>query len=83
MKKQHKKTLSLIFARPSSANVKFSNIEKLFVALGGEVQQREGSRISVKLFGDIRVFHRPHPSPNTDKGCLASIRKWLIAHGVE
>ena len=53
------------------------------MALGGEVQQREGSRISVKLFGDIRVFHRPHPSPNTDKDCLASIRKWLIAHGVE
>ncbi|WP_346767162.1 type II toxin-antitoxin system HicA family toxin [Enterovirga aerilata] len=44
--------------------------------------EREGSRIGVFLFGEIRVFHRPHPSPNTDKGALASIRKWLESHGV-
>jgi predicted HicB family RNase H-like nuclease len=31
----------------------------------------------------VRVFHRPHPSPNTDKGAVASIRKWLEQHGVE
>ncbi|PJF32860.1 MAG: hexulose-6-phosphate synthase, partial [Phototrophicales bacterium] len=27
--------------------------------------------------------HRPHPSPNTDKGAVASIRKWLKENGVE
>ena len=26
--------------------------------------------------------HRPHPSPNTDKGAIASIRKWLQENGV-
>jgi len=31
----------------------------------------------------LRVFHRPHPSPDTDKGAVASIRKWLEQHGVE
>jgi hypothetical protein len=29
------------------------------------------------------VFHRPHPSPATDKGAVASIRKWLKENGVE
>jgi hypothetical protein len=36
----------------------------------------------VVLFGEVRVFHRPHPSPNTDKGAVASIRHWLQQHGV-
>jgi len=29
------------------------------------------------------VFHRPHPSPDTDKGAVASIRKWLETNGVK
>jgi len=53
------------------------------VALGAEVSEREGSRIGVFLFGEVRVFHRPHPSPDTDKGAVASIRKWLNEHGVK
>ena len=36
----------------------------------------------VRLFGDRRVFHRPHPEPTTDKGAVASIRKWFEDHGV-
>ncbi|MCP9912699.1 DUF2442 domain-containing protein [Cyanobium sp. BA20m-14] len=32
--------------------------------------------------GEVRVFSRPHPSPDTDKGAIASIRKWLEEHGV-
>jgi hypothetical protein len=54
----------------------------LFVELGGEVSEREGSRIAVVLFGEVRVFHRPHPAPTTDKGAAVSIRKWLEKHGV-
>jgi len=59
------------------------DIEALFVELGAEVSEREGSRVAVVLFEEVRVFHRPHPSPNTDKGAIASIRKWLEQHGVE
>ncbi|MBR2515369.1 MAG: type II toxin-antitoxin system HicA family toxin [Halomonas sp.] len=49
--------------------------------IGAEVNAREGSRIAVVLFGEVRVFHRPHPSPDTDKGAVASIRKWLEENG--
>ena len=55
----------------------------LFVELGAEITEREGSRVSVFLFGEVRVFHRPHPGPNTDKGAVSSIRKWLEQHGVK
>jgi hypothetical protein len=82
MKRKHQKTLEAVFARPVSANVLWRDIEALFVELGAELSEREGSRVAVVLFGEVRVFHRPHPSPSTDKGALASIRKWLEQHGV-
>ena len=63
MKHKHQKTLELIFSRPVSANIKWRDIEALFIELGAEISEREGSRIGVRLFGDRRVFHRPHPSP--------------------
>ena len=83
MRRKHQRTLELIFLRPTSGNVPWRDIEALFTELGAEVTEREGSRVAVVLFEEVRVFHRPHPSPHTDKGAIASIRKWLEQHGVE
>jgi hypothetical protein len=83
MKKRHRATLELIFARPVSGSIRWADIELLFTALGAEISEREGSRVGVFLFDEVRVFHRPHPSPDTDKGAVASIRKWLEEHGVK
>jgi len=83
LKRQHQRTLELIFARPVSANVRWADIEALFVELGGQVAEREGSRVLVRLFGDRRVFHRLHPVPTTDKGAVEAVRKWLEEHGVK
>lgn len=83
MKRKHAKTLELIFSRPASGNVRWPDIEALFIELGGQVSEREGSRVLVRLFSDRRVFHRPHPEPTTDKGAVESIRKWLEENGVK
>ena len=83
MKKRHQRIVELIFSRPTSGNVQWRDVESLFIELGAEIEERTGSRVSVFLFGEVRVFHRPHPSPNTDKGAVAAIRKWLEQHGVE
>ena len=83
MKRKHQRVIGLIDARPLSANIQWRDIEALFIELGAEVEERAGSRVSVFLFGEVRVFHRPHPSPDTDKGAVASVRKWLEQHGVE
>ena len=77
MKRKHLKTIQLIYSRPVSGNIAWADIEALFKALGADVSERAGSRVAVVLFGEVRVFHRPHPSPNTDKGAISSIRKWL------
>ncbi len=82
MKRKHHKTLEQIYKRPTSGNVLWSDIESLFKALGADVSERSGSRVAVVLFGEVRVFHRPHPSPNTDKGAIASIRKWFEMYEV-
>ena len=82
MKPKHRKTPKRIFSRPVSANIKWKDIEALFIALGAEVSDREGSRVAVVLFNEVKIFHRPHPTPTTDKGAVSSIRKWLETHGV-
>ena len=55
----------------------------MLVALGAEVSEREGSRVAVLSFNEVRVFQRPHPMPEKDKGALSSIRKWMESHGVK
>ena len=82
MKRKRQRTLELIFSRPVSGSLPWRDIEALFQELGGEVSERAGSRVAVVLFGEVRVFHRPHPSPDTNKGAVASIRKWFEEHGV-
>ena len=83
VKRRHERTLISIFAHPTSGNIPWRDIEALFIELGAEISERQGSRVGVRLFGDRRVFHRPHPSPKTDKGAVASIRDWFKANGVE
>ena len=82
MKKRHQRTLEAVFARPVSGNVQWRDVEALFVELGAEVTEREGSRVAIFLFGEVRVFHRPHPGRSADKGAVSSIRKWLEQHRV-
>ena len=81
MNRRHQRTLAAIYAHPVSGNIRWNDIEALFRALGAVVEEREGSRIAVVLFGQVQIFHRPHPEPTTDKGAVASIRKWLESNG--
>ena len=81
MQRKHLKTLNTIFTKPISANIRWADIEALFIALGAQVSERAGSRIAVVLDGEVQVYHRPHPKPTTDKGAVASVRKWLDGLG--
>ena len=83
MKAKNAKTLELLFSRPVSGNIRWQEVEALLIAIGAKIADGEGSRVCVRLFGDRRVFHRPHPAPVMDKGAVESIRKWLEANGVK
>ena len=72
----------MVFRNPIQSGISWSDIESLFLSLGGEITEGEGSRVRVKL-NDVRaVFHRPHPQKTTDKGALNSVRRFLENAGV-
>ena len=81
MNNRQKKTLELIFKDPVSANVPWKDIESLLRALGCEISEGNGSRVRLALGGVRAVFHRPHPNPETDKGAVKSMRKFLTNAG--
>jgi len=83
MKAKHAKTLQLIFSRPTPAGVKWLDAVALLKELGAQMGEAEGSRVTVFLFDQVMVLHRPHPSPDIDKGAIASIRKWLQENGIK
>jgi hypothetical protein len=83
MNAAHRKTLAAIFAEPVKSGVRWRDIEALFAALGAEIEEKRGSRVGVALNGVDAVFHRPHPQPETDKGALKSVRRFLIEAGIE
>ena len=83
MNNKHKKTLESIFDTPTRSNVVWKDIESLFHALDATVLEGEGSRVGVLLNGVRAVFHRPHPTKETDKGALVSVRRFLTEAGVK
>ncbi len=83
MNQKNRRILSAIFDDPVRSNIPWSDIESLFVALGAEVSEGNGSRVRVALKGVRAVFHRPHPEKETDKGAVKSVRRFLITTGIQ
>ena len=77
MNSKHRKTLRAIFAKPTSPSIVFSNIESLIIALGGEVTEREGSRVKITLRGEQWRCHRPHPGKEAKHYQVEEVRELL------
>lgn len=82
MNRKNQATLEKIKEKPERSDLVWRDIERLFVALGGEVSEGNGSRVRVYLNGVRAVFHRPHPQKETDKGAVKSVRRFLESAGV-
>ena len=83
LRSKHRKTLRAIYENPVRATIKWADIETLLGALGAEVSEGRGSRVRVYLNGVRAVFHRPHPEPDTDKGAIKSVRRFLSEAGIQ
>jgi hypothetical protein len=79
---RHRRTLAAIFARPTSASIKFSDIEALVKALGGTITQREGSRVRIELKAEQWHCHRPHPGKEAKRYQVEEARELLERAGV-
>ncbi len=82
MKAKHRKTLADLFSKPTMAGIRFSDIEGLIVALGGEVREGSGSRVVLCLGDAVKHAHRPHPGKEARKYQVEEIRAWLEQQGV-
>ncbi len=82
MNTKQRKTLRAIFARPTSASIVFADIESLIVGLGGEVHEREGSRVKILFRGEQWRCHRPHPGKEAKRYQIEEIREILERAGV-
>ena len=82
LSKKHQRTLKRIFENPVSGNIRWSDIESLFRAVGAEITQGKGSRVRVNFGKFLSVYHRPHPRPETVKGAVRSVREDLQRLGI-
>jgi hypothetical protein len=74
---KHRKTLRAIFTKPTSPSIVFNEIEALLLALGGQVHEREGSRIKITIKGEQWRCHRPHPGKEAKRYQVEEIRELL------
>ncbi|MEO7648414.1 MAG: type II toxin-antitoxin system HicA family toxin [Gemmatimonadaceae bacterium] len=82
MNSRHRRTLEAIFDTPVRSDIRWSAVESLVRALGGQVKRREGSRVAFILNGRTAVFHRPHPKPAAKRWTIRDVRDFLELAGV-
>jgi len=70
-----------VFDQPTRSTITFSAIETLVIALGGEVTEREGSRVILSLPGGMWHTHRPHPGKEAKKYQVEEFREFLRQKG--
>ena len=81
MNTKHRKTLDAVFNKPTLGNISFASNEALVVALGGQIVEREGSRIQLVLDGEQWRAHRPHPGKEAKRYQVEEARELFIRTG--
>jgi len=82
MNNRYRRTLESIFRTPTSATLVFTDIEALVVHLGGQVLEREGSRVKLILGTQQWRCHRPHPGKEAKRYQVEEAREFLLRAGV-
>lgn len=82
MNSKQRKTLTAIFADPINGNIEWRTIESLLLALGCEIIEGSGSRVTFLLNGQRADFHRPHPQKEALRYRVKDVRLFLQRAGV-
>ena len=83
MNSKHRATITAIFTDPVSGNILWRRVEALFVALGADIVEGSGSRITILLQGRRADFHRPHPGKEALRYQIRAVREFLEKAGVK
>ena len=82
MNSKQRRTLSAIFTDPVNGNLEWRSIESLLVALGCQVIEGSGSRVTFILNGQRLDLHRPHPRKEALRYRVKDVREFLRRAGV-
>jgi hypothetical protein len=77
MTAKQRRTLEAVFAIPTRVNLRFADMAALIVALGGEVREGAGSRVTFELRGKRLYMHRPHPRREVKRYQVEEVREFL------
>jgi hypothetical protein len=83
MKNSHKKTLQKIFANPQTGQINWKDIDALFLSLGVEKSQGNGSRVHFFYKDEMITFHVPHSRKEAQKYQVKYAKKFLETIGVK
>jgi len=80
---KHRKTLLAIYAKPVCGNLEWRKIEALFLALGAEKDEGNGSAVTFFLNDKRADFHRPHPNKDSLRYRVKAAREFLEKAGIK
>ena len=83
MNSRHRRTLAAVFARPTSSNIAWDDVEALLIAAGCRKVEGSGSRVKFENKGLIAAFHRPHLAKEAKKYQVEDARQFLEKIGVK
>ncbi|MFJ4396416.1 type II toxin-antitoxin system HicA family toxin [Pseudomonas sp. NPDC089396] len=82
MNTRYRKIFDAIHRTPTTSSLALSEIEALVLHLGGEVLERQGSRVKLMLGGQCWRCHRPHPGKEARRYQIEEAREFLLRAGV-
>jgi len=78
-----KKTLALIFKKPTRADLRYDDVTSLLIAAGASIQEGRGSRVRFGRGAYSVHLHAPHPKKVLPKYSVELVRDFLIQIGVK
>jgi HicA toxin of bacterial toxin-antitoxin, len=82
MSSKHRRTLEAVFDNANEASIRWNDMIAMLVYYGGEVLEREGSRVQVRLNGIPAFLHKPHPGKELKPWAVRYLRAFLIRAGL-
>jgi len=78
LNRKQTKLIESVFAVPTRANIKFSDVEKLLISLGATKNEGSGSRVGFVMPNGLKwEAHRPHSQKEAKKYQIESLRDFL------
>jgi hypothetical protein len=83
MNAKHRKSLLLIFEKPTRADIRYEDVKTLLVAAGAIIREGKGSRVRFEKDENSVHIHKPHPDRVLPKYSVELVRDFLVMIGVK